>query len=936
MRNLLNPRWLFVINTLPIVVLIFILFGDYNVIKSQLSAESLDLWRDLGLVLALLATLSIVYAIFLILKEKTVSFWYGIFALLSHIGFLWAYNVYNEELIPRSIPLWMLSGDAFVYVGTFLMPTLAYSLFVLVARVTPEVEQKSAIKNFGFAFLVPLLWYFFFQIILPLWQPVSGGFYDHALVIFFVAGTVTFLFFLIRSAYIVASKRIGGWREYQLPWKIVISVVFPLWGLAINNGHFFTLLGASRGNAGVFGDFNSYWFYGLAVLNGLFICLSNREDKTYRLFLFLGRSLTFAYTFYFFLVFLPYLPFSVLAIIVIGVGFLMLTPLVLFIVHIGELAADFSFLKKYFSGKILLAAAILAFLTIPVVLTTLYLQDKKVLYKTLDYLYAPDYARKYDIDKKSLEKTVNVVRSHKTRNFQTLSNNQTPYLSAYLNWLVMDNLTLSAAKLNTIEKVFLGDNSILQEPERGNGGVEIDSISFRSRYDFTQNAWVSWVNLSLINRSTNVSMPEYATTFDLPTGCWISDYYLYVGNKKEMGILAEKKSALWVYSQIRDYRRDPGILYYLAGNRVAFRVFPFTDKEVRRTGIEFLHKEPVTLTIDGHTVTLGKATSDTPPSQKSSGPVVYVSAREKESLPRVQRKPYYHFLVNASERGKDFQKKFTQRIESFLAKNPVGKENARLSFVDAYVRTMPMHEDWKKQYEAQPFEGGFYLDRALKTALFEAYQNNDETYPVPVVVTDDFGQAILGNDLADFVFTVPESDLYFELNEKNALVPHSLTSKTPSASSGTLKLDFERTVLKYAYAPDSPVYLPDNNEPSIFLKKDFFLTNETTIKSKNWSSALLMQGQWMTQLLHPESSQEAWLSLVKNSFATKVMTPVTSYLVVETEAQKAVLRKKQQQVLANHKALDLGEEQRMSEPGLWLLAALLVVFWWLRKKGQPD
>ncbi len=91
----------------------------------------------------------------------------------------------------------------------------------------------------------------------------------------------------------------------------------------------------------------------------------------------------------------------------------------------------------------------------------------------------------------------------------------------------------------------------------------------------------------------------------------------------------------------------------------------------------------------------------------------------------------------------------------------------------------------------------------------------------------------------------------------------------------------------------------------------------------------------MTQVLHPESSQEAWLSLVKNSFVTKVMTPVTSYLVVENGAQKAVLRKKLKQILASHKALDLGEEQRMSEPGLLLLAALLATFWWLRKKSQP-
>ena len=547
----------------------------------------------------------------------------------------------------------------------------------------------------------------------------------------------------------------------------------------------------------------------------------------------------------------------------------MLTPLLLFLIHIGELAEDFAFLKKFFSARLLVATSVLAFLVIPAVLTLMYLQDKSVLYEALDYLYAPNYAKQYDLDRNSLEKTVNVIRSHKTRDGRLLSSNQKPYLSAYFNWLVMDNLTLSEAKLNTIERVFLGSSYILQELNRNNGGVEIYNIGSRSRYDSIQKAWISWVDLSLINRSVNVAMPEYATTIDLPPGCWISDYYLYVGKKKEMGILAEKKAALWVYSQIRDYRRDPGILYYLSGNRVAFQVFPFAEKEIRRTGIEFLHKEPLTLTIDGHAVTLGKATPNASPTLKNSGPVGYVSAQEKQALPRVQRKPYYHFLVDASERGKEFRAKFIGRIESFLAKNPVGKENARISFVDSYVHTMPMGEDWKKQYEAQNFAGGFYLDRALKIALFDAYNKQGESYPVLIVVTDYFHQAILDNDLADFAFTVPESDLFFELNKSDALTPHSLVSNSKSPLRDDLGAISEKFILKYVYAPDSVAYLPDNGKPSIFLKKSIWADSKMTVKKKNWLSALWMQGQWMAQVLHPETSQEGWLSLVRTALSPR-------------------------------------------------------------------
>ena len=65
------------------------------------------------------------------------------------------------------------------------------------------------------------------------------------------------------------------------------------------------------------------------------------------------------------------------------------------------------------------------------------------------------------------------------------------------------------------------------------------------------------------------------------------------------------------------------------------------------------------------------------------------------------------------------------------------------------------------------------------------------------------------------------------------------------------------------------------------------------------------------------------------------MTPVTSYLVVENEAQKAILKKKQEQVLSSNKSLDLGEDtQRMSEPSFILLTVLLGLVLWCRQKRQ--
>jgi hypothetical protein len=806
----------------------------------------------------------------------------------------------------------------------------------MVSHFTPESKEHKAWMNFLIAIAIPIAGYLFTQIILPLWQPFDRDFSVHAMVILVITATLVFLFFLIRGVFILATKKAEVWQKYQLAWKIPIAIVLPLIGLAVNNGHLFNNFGPS--DSGIFGDFNNAWFYILAVVNGILVCLSNLENKIYRLLIFIGRSITFAYTLYFFLVFLPFLPLSVIAIIAIGTGFLMLTPLLLFVIHINELSKDFTCLTTQISKKLIIGISLLGFLVIPAFITITYLKDKSVLNETLSYIYSPDYSKQYDIDKVSLQKTLNVVKSHKDHRDSRggIFGNGIPYLSSYFNWLVMDNLTLSDSKINTIEKIFFGSTSFELRPENiQNDNVHISNISTNSTYDKSQNAWKSWIDLEITNKSGNSWFSEYATTIDLPEGCWISDYYLYVGDVKETGILAEKKSAMWIFSQIRNENRDPGILYYLTGNKVAFRVFPFAKDEVRKTGIEFLHKEPIKLNIDNNIVELGNI-EETIYENIETDNIAYVSAQQKQKLNSVKRKPYFHFLVDASKNQNSNSTDFIKRIEQILVENKPLSENSKISFVNSYVTTTTIDKDWKGDYINQIFEGGFYLDRAIRTTLFNAYQDNSKTYPVIVVVTDSIQNAVLDKDFADLKFTFPESDLFFNLDKNGNLREHSLTENPIKELPEILReCMFCETVLEYKLSDNSIAYLPNNNEPSIILKKDIFEVSESEIKEKNWQSALTMQGQWTSQILHPEISDKEWLSLVKYSFISKVMTPVTSYLVVENEAQKSMLKKKQEQVLSGNKALDLGEDtQRMSEPSLILLTIILGLIIWFREKRK--
>lgn len=930
MRSLLSPKWLFILNSLPIALLFFLYYGQFSIIKSLLNEESIKLWKSFAIALGTLGILNFLYATCLSFKQQKVSAYYGLIALIAYTIFIYLYGVYLDKIIPFSIPRWMMPGNLFLYAGTFLMPTLAYALFVLVVHSKPKTERHQALKNFLVAMLIPISWYLFVQLILPFWQRVESHFDTHVLLVLAIASIIVFFFLLVRAVYILFFRSSKWWKSHQLVLKIPIAIVLPVIGLLLNNGYFFgEKLGVS--NSGIFGDFNSTYFYVLAILNGLFLCLPNLENKHYRICLFFGRGITLAYTFYFFMVFLPFLPLSVFAIIVAGVGFLMLTPLALMMLHIKELSTDFNWLKKYYTSPLLWILSLIAFLLIPSIITVNYVNDRNTLYNTLAYLDQPDYSKLDPINKTSLQKTIGIVKEHKRRNRDFLFGKQMPYLSTYFNWLVLNNLTLSDKKINTIEKVFFGKTTDQSSQQFSNpkDDVQITNMNSSSVYDASQQAWKSWVDLEITNNE-NRDFREYATTFNLPEGTWISDYYLYVGDRKEHGMLSEKKTAMWVYSNITSRRRDPGILYYLTGNRVAFRVFPFAKKEVRKTGIEILHKEPIELIIDNKQIKLG-GESNQQYTAFENGQLAYIPAHQKSELNPTFRKPYFHFIVDCT--SKENNPALTDRIERVIEQYPDLVENASISFVNSYVNTYSFETNWKQQFNNQTFEGGFYIDRAIKSVLYDAHQTKTATYPVIVVVTDYIEEAVFGRDFSDWQFTFPEGDSFYNLKENDLVDVHSLSLKPNKPTEENVSISFNHPVLEYRFKDQAIAYLPNNNKASLIVKPGAQEKIDQDFKHKDWESAATMQANWLTHILHPEKANRTWLSLVKQSFQTQVMTPVTSFLALENEAQKAMLKKKQEQVLASNHSLELGEEvQRMSEPGLLLLGLLLLLFLHLKRK----
>ena len=956
MRNLLHPKWLLVVNTAAVALLVALVYGQFTVIRSLLPAGSVQTWAWLSGGLALLAVGTLGYAIWQLRRKQEVSSLYCLLTLAGYSAFICLSFGLSEELVPRAVPRWMVPTDPLVYLLTFLMPTLAHAGYALVIRLTPADRTYSVLTNVMLALAAPGAWFVLIMLpgglmldyILPNWLSSA------LLVSGLVVGTIGFLFYVVRVAYILELRRGGYGREFSLLWKVLLGLVLPLLGLLLNNGAFWGGLGSTE--AGIFGNFSSPWFYGLAVLNGVLLCLPASPNRWLHLLLLLGRSTLLAYTFYFFLVFLPFLPLSLLAVILIGTGFLMLTPLVLLLVHVRELAADWQQLRPVFPGWLLGLVLVGGLLTLPLLITARYLADRHTLHQALDYRYSPDYSRSYRLDAAALARTLAVVKQHKDRQSWEggLFGAHVPYLSLYFNWLVLDNLTLSDTKIADLEQVFLGtlpedaEVSARRFATPAPAAPAITGVTTKSTYDARQQAWVSQVELRVANTDTTLRAGEYTTLLNLPAGCWVGDYYLDMNGQREHGILAEKKAAAWVYAQILSETqvRDPGLLAYQNDHQLSLRVYPVVGGAPRVTGFQLLHKEPVVLTLDGRPLRLGPATpapAVTAPVLAPGGQVAYVSSAAKQRLPLVQRRPYYHFLLDASARRLDSRPAYVRNLEQQFGPEVLRDTATRFTLVDAYATPVPAGTDWQQQLSRHQGQGGFYLEGALRQLLGQAYQHPRAAYPVPVVVTDTLATAVLGPDLAELRAAYPESDRFYVLDASGQLRAHSLRQDSrqslPDSAARQPNLAARPAVRAWPSAARPKAYLADDGAAEVVLTQPAAPMRPALAAGGRWQTGLLLHGYQQWQAFHPAATDELRVPFVRASFRAGILTPFTAYLALENQAQKAALKQKQEQVLKGKAALDVDEgesNQPTAVPlddyiGLLVLAAGGLALHYLRR-----
>ncbi|PPK86084.1 putative secreted protein with MSEP-CTERM motif [Neolewinella xylanilytica] len=929
MHKLLDPRCLWGVAVVPLLGLWCLGYYQYTLIESLLQAHQQGYWHQQGGALFALIFVAFGGSVALDAAGKRI----GILHLAVLFTSVVSYGSWTvaalDDLFPVDVPNWLLDDRATLYVPTFLMPALVYTLFAAIHLSTRADRSYSAWPNFIAALFMPLMLYVFATVVVPAVHPLHDVLPEQVATIIAVVFSTVFVFFVLRAVYLLGRNREWWSVRGHLAFRFLLTVCCPLIGLVLNNSSLFNMDVTSP--EGVFGNFGHPLFYSLAALNGIYCCLPRRDMLGYRAVLFAAGCSGLPFLLYFVLVFLPFVPLAVLATVYYGAGLLMLVPLMMLPVQLRFLKGDYAYLVRHINPRYLLAAGLVLCCLLPGGITVAYRADRYILQEALDYVYSP-VNQEVEIDPRAVERVIHNISLHRKSEGAFMGNEKMPYLSQYYAWLVLDNLTLSNDKLDRLSRVYLGTGYDVSSrtPDRNSSqNTELIDLSSESSWDAGTETWTSWVHLEVAADTLHGNLGEYAVRFDLPPGCFIDDYYLYVGERKKHGLLSERGVATWVYNQVVGTQRDPGLLRYEGADRIRLSVYPFRRGDVRRTGFRVRHRDPVNLQIDGKTTMLGIETARARADPVTFAGGCYLPASFKASLPAVRLLPQIHFVLDASHRSPEAEAELIERIHQFTGDLPSDFPEPIVNVCGTYVRQMSYRHEWEQQLHGTP-AGGFFAQRAVDR-IFGNVTGSSRTYPVVIIVGED---PVLDDDLSIYAAGVPFDPKVYDLGSEGRLTVSYEDGVADRDPSNYVPLPKPITAYAFPTATAPMAWLRMDNKPEIVLTTD----PEPAAPNPNgvWTGAMEQYADYLRNRRSGRTGRPEWLKEVRGSFRSGVLMPTTAFLVLENAAQEEALRRKQVQILSADPRLDLEEVTAMSEPGWWLLPLCLPLLWYfspaLRRK----
>ena len=764
----------------------------------------------------------------------------------------------------------------------------------------------------------------------------SGTNYKTIYIIVIVAAYYFVLFSLIKIAAMVIKEKnlINNFFKNPKSYRILtvfIMLVMPLTGLLLNQYMYSYVSQYARqtlgyylrhNSDGFFGDFSHPVFYLLAVLNAILLLIPEEKYQKFKLPMFYAKSLGYCFIVYMFIVFLPVLPVGVLALFFI-VGIYAFVPLTAAWWQGKILLAEYRALKAEHGRNLAAGIFLIGFLTLPIILSAFFSYDKANYNKALAYAdeYNADTSKKVDIP--ALGRTLGVRNANTYMTWlygskiqANYSYKNIPLISGIYKQYIYKGRELSWQYQDRLNDLFLNDNysnyyyddiynydyyysdsELLEYYTENRSDVHILEAAHTTHYDEGIQAYRTWIDLTLENSMVEGS--EYRTKFHIPDGVYVSDYYLDVNGEKKMGLLADRRAALAVYTSIVLSRLDPGILHYVDDNLLELRVFPFSIYERRTTGFEVIHKNSFDLQLDDHLIEIsaGERVSE----DRLPGAVL-LSSSEIKDLPPLERAPEYSFIMDCS--AKSDMGYLTRLINNYCRQNNI--DDATVYLTTYRYEKIPLKDLSKADIEQ---EGGFNLGLAMKDALKSA---NDAATPIIIFVSnasdDNLTFPVGAND-----YETPESLYYYRL-ATDVYGEAVLTAYSFSANARMGVLPEPKLLDAVSY--NGRAVINDGEDKLVILEGEI---PEPT--GNQYLDAIAMAAEYKINMKNGIKNP---LSYIQKSFNSHSLTPSTAFIVVETKTQEEQLLEMQKNIL-DAQASD--DNRNLSEPNIIVLvAAALIMF----------
>jgi hypothetical protein len=935
---LLKPAALLWLWALPLGILALLNLQGYQLIEGNMDAAERQRAHLMGvcnLAIFLTGAIGWISRRLFDRKQSTPSILHPAWATLSimlNAAYLWFAVASMDHILPQNVRSWLYPETQFLYNQfAFAMLPLFWGILRLAGARAAAGFGRAISMSTGIAVGTPLLLYLVFNALTSIRSSSFSTVIFASMTV--VAGIVMFV--AVCRSILLFGRRINTWGPLAERIAILlVGLALPIGGLLLNRSIPFPT------------DFQAWEVYALVIANcGILLLASFKYAEWPRGSLYL-LSATLPFSLYFFIVFLPFIPLSVIAVIALGTGFLVLTPILLFVLHLSLFNKARLRIAGLRRERRVLAGCALAALLLPGFFTLRGLADQIALSSALNYVYQPSIETgqtTYPANRLNLRRALNNHRKYK-------NGISYPLLSPFYSWLVFDNLVLPDDKMERLEKTFFGkaglnsNNDPLSTPWSLSGG---GSVRNRSRMPRSREVshtvalqhlsvgvssagqGLTTMTLTFTLQNTGTQPAEYAQSLPLPAGVYVSGFRLHINGKPVPGRITEKKTALWVYTMIRDSeRRDPGLLFYNGADSLELRVFPVMTQQPSVVEIDFLvpveTSELQVIPMTDPVEVLRQAGALIRPTVAlTEGGVVVAGASSQPALRAVARETYLHLIVDRSAKTA-FNGSLGYAITTLQKSFPKAKHArvtlANYELVNAVEALTPLDDlangNANILDERLLKAGGFSLDRALAEAIRQhrdldlnrpAADGLPPPRPIFVVLGDSEETRPLSLEFASqWSEFLPQLSIY---QFSSAGVPRLIEGPSSEAEmpllrmAGTVRpvVANRITVFPSSVGPAVIEYFDPN------LNQWRPLGEQVTHKTDQWSQAVALQLEQASQSRSPGDSDQGLKDLVKMSRETGILIPSTSYIVVENAAQWQMLEASERQKLGQNSALTFRE-----------------------------